>query len=86
MLRDPQSFGEFQLSYRTGEIVSPAVQPAEPLQLEMTDFCQAIRSGAEPRSSASLGVSVVRMIEAVDLSLATSGNRVPLGDSAVAAA
>ncbi|HVD50157.1 MAG TPA: Gfo/Idh/MocA family oxidoreductase, partial [Gaiellaceae bacterium] len=24
MLRDPQSFGEFQLSYRTGEIVSPA--------------------------------------------------------------
>ena len=28
MLDDPQSFGEFQLSYRTGEIVSPAMQPA----------------------------------------------------------
>ena len=47
MLRDPQSFGEFQLSYRTGEIVSPAVQPAEPLQVEMADLCHAIRSGAE---------------------------------------
>ena len=62
MLRDPQSFGEFQLSYRTGEIVSPAVQPAEPLQVEMADFCQAIRSGKAPRSSAELGVAVVRMI------------------------
>jgi len=86
MLRDPQSFGEFQLSYRTGEIVSPAVQPAEPLQLEMADFCDAIRTGDEPRSSASLGVSVVRMIEAVDVSLATSGNRVPLTDDAAVAA
>ena len=86
MLRDPQSFGEFQLSYRTGEIVSPAVQPAEPLQVEMADFCHAIRSGAKPRSSAELGVAVVRMIEAVDVSLASSGNRVPLaGDAAIAA-
>ena len=86
MLRDPQSFGEFQLSYRTGEIVSPAMQPAEPLQLEMADFCDAIRTGDDPRSSASLGVSVVRMIEAVDVSLATSGNRVPLTDDAAVAA
>ena len=86
MLRDPQSFGEFQLSYRTGEIVSPAVQPAEPLQVEMADFCQAIRSGKAPRSSAELGVAVVRMIEAVDVSLASSGNRVPLGGEASIAA
>ncbi len=28
MVDDPQSFGEFQLSYRTGEIVSPADAPA----------------------------------------------------------
>ena len=27
MLDDPQSFGEFQLSYRTGDIVSPAMRP-----------------------------------------------------------
>jgi predicted dehydrogenase len=85
MLRDPQSFGEFQLSYRTGDIVSPAVQPSEPLQLEMADFCDSIRTGTEPRSSAELGVAVVRMIEAVDLSLATHGERVPLAGEAVAA-
>jgi predicted dehydrogenase len=86
MLSDPQSFGEYQLSYRTGEIVSPAVRPAEPLQIEMADFCQSVRAGTAPRSSAELGAAVVRMIEAVDTSLATRGERVPLGDEAVVAA
>jgi predicted dehydrogenase len=78
MLKDPESFGEFQLSYRTGEIVSPAIRPAEPLQLEMADFCNAVRQKITPRSSVELGVEVVRMIEAVDESLASSGARVPL--------
>jgi predicted dehydrogenase len=86
MLEDPQSFGEFQLSYRTGDIVSPALRPAEPLQLEMADFCESVRTNATPRSSATLGVEVVRMIEAVDASLAHSGNRITLGDHAVLAA
>jgi len=78
MLGDPQSFGEFQLSYRTGDIVSPALKPSEPLQVEMADFCHAIRTGSTPRSSAELGVEVVRMIEAVDSSLASSGERMTL--------
>jgi predicted dehydrogenase len=78
MLDDPQSFGEFQLSYRTGEIISPAIQPAEPLQVEMADLCTSIRTGRPPRSSASLGVEVVRMIEAVDASLSSSGARISL--------
>jgi predicted dehydrogenase len=85
MLRDPQSFGEYQLSYRTGAIVSPAVQAEEPLQLEMADFCDAIRTGTVPRSSAELGVEVVRMVEAVDASLSSSGNRIPIGENAVIA-
>ena len=76
MLDDPQSFGEFRLSYRTGEIVSPAVKPAEPLQLEMADFCDAVRTGGTPRSSSELGVEVVRMVEAVDVSLAGNGARI----------
>jgi predicted dehydrogenase len=86
MLNDPQSFGEFQLSYRTGEIVSPAIRPTEPLQLEMEDFCRAIRTGDVPRSSAQLGIEVVRMIEAVDASLASSGSRISLADPAALAA
>jgi predicted dehydrogenase len=82
MLNDPQTFGEFQLSYRTGDIVSPAMQPSEPLRLEMEDFCHSVRTGAEPLSSSDLGVEVVRMIEAVDASLASHGSRVAVSDAA----
>jgi predicted dehydrogenase len=85
MLDDPQSFGEFQLSYRTGAIVSPPISPVEPLQIEMADFCAAVRTGSMPRSSALVGVEVVRMIEAVDASLDSSGARVALADTALPA-
>ena len=39
MLRDPETFGEYQLTYRTGDIVSPHMEVAEPLKLELEDFC-----------------------------------------------
>jgi predicted dehydrogenase len=76
MLRDPETFGEYTLTYRTGDIVSPQIAAAEPLYLEMSDFCAAIRSSSSPRSSAEIGLEVVRIIEAVDASLAADGSRV----------
>ncbi len=72
-LRDPETFGEYQLSYRTGDIVSPRVDPVEPLLLQMRDFCEAIFERRAPRSSASLGADVVATIEAVDHSLSAQG-------------
>jgi predicted dehydrogenase len=77
-LPDPETFGEFRLSYRTGDIVSPRVEVTEPLQLELDDFCSAIRSGREPRSSAHIGLDVIQMTEAVDRSLANGGQPVEL--------
>jgi predicted dehydrogenase len=70
---DPQTFGEYQLTYRTGDILSPKVQVTEPLALQLTDFCDAIRNGTKPRSSAELGIDVVRVIETVDRSLGFGG-------------
>jgi predicted dehydrogenase len=86
MLPDPATFGEWKLSYRTGAIVSPPVDATEPLAIEMTDFCQAIRSGSGPRSSSHIGLDVVRVIEAVDTSLACNGGRVELDTAVVLAA
>jgi predicted dehydrogenase len=77
-LKDPESFGEYKLTYRTGDILSPRLEPAEPLSIELADFCDAIRSGIQPRSSSELGVEVVRMIEAVDASLEADGARITL--------
>ena len=79
--KDPSTFGEYQLTYRTGDIVSLRVDAVEPLGLEMQDFCRAIRHGQTPVSSAELGLEVVRMIEAVDSSLNQEGARVPLATS-----
>jgi predicted dehydrogenase len=79
---DPTTFGEYQLSYRTGTISSPRVDIAEPLLLEMDDFCSSIRSHSVPRASAALGLEVVQVIEAVDRSLALGGERVAVGSLA----
>jgi predicted dehydrogenase len=78
---DPSTFGEYHLTYRTGDILSLRVDAVEPLGLEMQDFCNAIRYGETPVSSAELGLEVVKMIEAVDSSLSLEGARVPVAQS-----
>jgi predicted dehydrogenase len=80
VLKDPETFGEYRLTYRTGDIVSPRIDAAEPLSLELRDFCEAVASGSTPRSSAMLGLDVVRMIEAVDQSRELSGARVSVDE------
>jgi predicted dehydrogenase len=77
-VKTPETFGEYKLTYRTGDVVSPNVAATEPLLAELADFCSCVRSGAVPRSSPELGVEVVRMMEAVDLSLTREGARVPV--------
>ncbi|HWX09381.1 MAG TPA: Gfo/Idh/MocA family oxidoreductase [Gaiellaceae bacterium] len=69
----PQTFGEFKMSYRSGDVVSPRIDAAEPLVHEMLDFCEAIRTGTEPRSSSTIGLEVIQICEAVDASLETGG-------------
>jgi predicted dehydrogenase len=78
MLPDPETFGEYRLTYRTGNIISPPVEAVEPLAIELADFCAAVETGSTPRSSRELGLDVVRMIEAVESSLAGNGSRMEL--------
>jgi predicted dehydrogenase len=78
VLPNPETFGEYNLTYRTGDIVSPRVEIAEPLFREMEDFRTAIVEGTSPRSSRQLGLEVVRMIEAVDSSLENDGAQVAI--------
>jgi predicted dehydrogenase len=80
---EPATFGEYQLTYRSGDVIVPRVEPAEPLALELQDFARSIREGCEPRSNAALGLEIVRALEAANASLAASGEPVVL-DSALA--
>ena len=66
---EPESFGEYQLSYRTGDIVSPQIDSSEPLLSEMEEFLRCVETGATPRTSGRSGMGVVKALEAADLSL-----------------
>ena len=79
---EPQTFGEFQLSYRSGDVLTPHLRADEPLRLELDDFVGSIREGRLPRSHAQLGLEVVRMVEATETSLAYNSAPVPLTDDA----
>jgi predicted dehydrogenase len=74
----PANFGEFQLSYRSGDIVVPRVEAAEPLSLELQDFARAIHTGVVPRSHSRLGLETVAVIEAAETSLRLNGEPVAL--------
>ena len=72
------SFGEFQMSYRHGEVTIPYITWQEPLRLECEHFVECIRTGAEPRTDAMQGLAVVSVLEAAGESLRQAGSRVPV--------
>jgi predicted dehydrogenase len=79
--RDPESFGEYHLSYRTGDIVSPRIDTHEPIVTELEDFISCLRDSTTPVSDANLAVDVIKMIEAAESSIAGGGVQVTLGET-----
>lgn len=72
--RDPQTFGEFQLSYRSGDIISPSLDSYEPLAAEIDDYLTAILTGRKPQSNGYCGLQVVKVLEAAERSLRNGGH------------
>ena len=84
---EPHNFGEPHrsgMAYRLGDVVSPHMDAAEPLKLELEDFVASIHSGEQPRSNMRLGLDIVRVVEAAERSLVHRGAMVqvdaPEGD------
>ena len=67
------SFGEFQLSYRHGDIRVPYLESSEPLRLEVEHYVHCVRTGETPRSDGLQGLGVTTVLEAADRSLANGG-------------
>lgn len=82
--RDPETFGEYHLSYRSGDVLSPKIESYEPLGLELRDFIDATRTGRRLDYHTAIARSVVRMIEAAEHSMAIGGDAVELDHSDVA--
>jgi predicted dehydrogenase len=66
--KDPTTFGEYTLTYRTGDIVSPHIPATEPLQSEIGHFLDCCLTGAKPRTDGWSGVRVVQALEAIERS------------------
>jgi predicted dehydrogenase len=69
--QDFSSYGEYVT--RSGDIWSPRVSNEEPLRIECKHFVERVRDGEPPRSGPVSGLRVVRVLEALQRSLETSG-------------
>lgn len=59
--------------YRSGDVWSPQVSPAEPLRTEMTHFVRCIEGREKPLTDALSGMRVVSLVEAASESLQKKG-------------
>ena len=67
------NFGDFQFSYRYGDIFIPTIHFREPLKIECQHFLECIENHTKPRSSGEVGMRVVKVLEAAQKSLVNSG-------------
>jgi len=66
------------VSYRTGDMWSPQVEPLEALRVELDYFAQCIMNNKAPFNDGHAGLRVVRMLEAADRSISKRGELVRL--------
>lgn len=76
LLDAPNSFGEYQLTYRSGDIVSPNLDATEPLLTQTHHFLDCVESGARPETDGRLGLEIVRVLEAASRSVKSGGGSV----------
>lgn len=72
------TFGEFQCSYRYGSIVTPHIHFVEPLKMECEHFADSVINKTTPRSSGTVGLRIVKVLEAAQQSLDSDGTPVPI--------
>jgi predicted dehydrogenase len=68
------TFGEFHLSYRYGDIDIPKLEDTEPLKVECQHFVDCINKKAVPRSSGRDGLEVMLVLDSADKSM-RQGNK-----------
>jgi predicted dehydrogenase len=77
-----QTFGEFRLIQRSGDMHVPRLPSVEPLQAQARHFVECISSGSEPMTNFEEAAAVVEILEAATASVANAGQRVMLEELA----
>jgi predicted dehydrogenase len=74
--QEPLNYGEFRFEIRDGDIISPRIEPVEPLKHQCRHFLDCVRTGKRPISSGVEGRDVVSVLEAVNRSIERKGLQV----------
>jgi predicted dehydrogenase len=75
---DADSKRKIQVSYRSGDVLAPRLDPTEPLRAMVEHFAHCTSTGETPISDAEQGLRVVRILAAAEESLRKGGTRVEL--------
>ncbi|HEX4791823.1 MAG TPA: Gfo/Idh/MocA family oxidoreductase [Actinospica sp.] len=78
---DERARREIQISYRSGDMIAPALAEREALGAMVEAFAAAIRSGTPPPTDGRAGLRVVDILEAASRSLELGGAAVALKGS-----
>ena len=70
---------DLRVSYRTGDLWVPRIEQVEALTREAQYFVSCVLSGETPFNDGRAGLRVVRMLEAIDRSIAHKGKMVHCG-------
>lgn len=72
------TFGEFQFSYRYGDIFIPRLDEREPLRIECEHFLECVRLNKIPKTDGYSGLRVVTILEAICESIRRNGSAVAI--------
>jgi predicted dehydrogenase len=70
------SFGEFQILLRDGDIISPKIKAREPLKEQCSHFLECIEKRKSPLTDGTNGLDVVRVMVAIEESIKRNGTPV----------
>jgi predicted dehydrogenase len=72
---DPEDFGQYQLSYRTGDILSPRLDVVEPLAVELEHFRQGVLGEVSIARDVAIARDVVALTEEANRQLTLETGR-----------
>ena len=75
---NPEDYGEYRMTYRTGDVTAPFVQSWEPLRAELEDFLARVGRGETPDAREQVAVEIVATLEAAQRSVELRGTPVDI--------
>lgn len=78
---DPRDITPFKPLYRTGDIVIPRLDQAEPLKKGAEHFITCLRTRSKPLTDGENGLRVVALLETIEQSIVSQGREVEISHS-----